>query len=128
MFKLLLDANLSPITAEFLRTLKFDVKSLIEEGLYNLEDGEVIELAKREKRVTVTFDSDFSELWYFKEKGKIGIIHLRLKDQTVENVNLILKDLFVKSKLINKKTVNELIIVKEKSFRVIKGEEILAIF
>src|SRR3989344_1939835 len=122
MFKLLLDANLSPITAEFLRTLKFDVKSLIEEGLYNLEDGEVIELAKREKRVTVTFDSDFSELWYFKEKGKIGIIHLRLKDQTVENVNLILKDLFVKSKLINKKTVNELIIVKEKSFRVIKGE------
>ena len=128
MFKLLLDANLSPITAEFLRTLKFGVKSLIEEGLYNLEDGEVIELAKREKRVTVTFDSDFSELWYFKEKGKIGIIHLRLKDQTVENVNLILKDLFVKSKLINKKTVNELIIVKEKSFRVIKGEEILAIF
>ena len=128
MFKLLLDANLSPITAEFVRTLKFGVKSLIEEGLYNLEDGEVIELAKREKRVTVTFDSDFSELWYFKEKGKIGIIHLRLKDQTVENVNLILKDLFVKSKLINKKTVNELIIVKEKSFRVIKGEEILAIF
>src|SRR3989344_2542575 len=105
MLKLLLDANLSPMTADFLRKLKLNVESLIEEGLYSLEDSEVVKFAKREKRVIVTFDYDFAEIWYFKKKGKIGVIHLRLKDQTVENVNVVLKDFFVKSKLENKKII-----------------------
>ena len=47
--KFLLDANISPETATFLRQFNFNVKSLIEENLSCLSDVEVIDLAKQEK-------------------------------------------------------------------------------
>lgn len=64
MPKLLLDANFSPLTAQYLKMLKYDVKSLLEEGLWNLKDKQVIQLAKEENRAIVTFDYDFAEIWY----------------------------------------------------------------
>ena len=83
--------NISPKTADFLRRFNFDVKSLIEENLSSLDDLEVIKLAKKEKRLIITFDLDFGEIFYFLEKGKIGVIILRLRDQRVEVVNKVLE-------------------------------------
>jgi len=94
MLKLLLNANLSPKTAEFLRKLGFDVKCLLEEGLGSITDDQVINIAKKEKRVIVTFDLDFGEIYHFREEGRLGIIVVRLKNQTVESVNKALKKFF----------------------------------
>ena len=92
--KFILDANLSPITSEFLRNLGFDTTSIIEEKLYYLSDEEVVKEAKNEGRMIVTFDQDFADLWYFREKGKLGIVRIRTKNQTPEHVNEILKKFF----------------------------------
>ena len=46
MRKLLLDANISPETAQFLRTLKYSVKSIQEEGLGKLPDEEIVAITQ----------------------------------------------------------------------------------
>jgi predicted nuclease of predicted toxin-antitoxin system len=84
----LLDANLSPETAEFLRrTFGFDVVDLFALGLSHLTDREIVAMAKREARVVITFDLDFGKIYHRWERGQIGAIVLRLEDQTVESVN-----------------------------------------
>jgi predicted nuclease of predicted toxin-antitoxin system len=86
--KFILDANLSPQTATFLRdTLGLDVVHQREVLPGSPSDNEIVALAKREQRVIVTFDTDFGEIYHFREKGTIGIIQLQLRNQTVDVVN-----------------------------------------
>lgn len=121
MIKFLLDANLSPETAKFLRNLGWETKSLLEENLGEISDEAVVILAKREKRLIITHDLDFGEIYHFKEEGKVGILVLRLKDQTVESTNKILLQ-FLKKKIIEKqKLAKSFIILNENSFRVYKN-------
>ena len=95
MTKLLLDANLSPETGEYLReNFSFNVIDLITENKGVLTDEKVVLLAKKERRIIVTFDLDFGEIYHFREKGKIGVIVLRLQDQRVESVNKTLYKFF----------------------------------
>ena len=66
MHKLLLNANLSPETAQVLREkFNFDVVCLLEENIGALSDKDVVEKAKREKRIIVTSDLDFGEMYHF---------------------------------------------------------------
>lgn len=117
MLKFLLNANLSPETASFLRGLNFDVKCLLEENLSTIDDEEVINIAKKEGRVIITFDLDFGQIYHFREEGKVGIIVLRLEDQTVESVNLVLHDFFANFKGQGDKIQKNLIIVEEGRYR-----------
>lgn len=86
----LLDANISPETANFLRSHGFAVKSLLELDLGNLDDQEVANIARRERSILITFDLDFGEMQYFASDKKFGVIVLRLSDQRVEKVNMVL--------------------------------------
>jgi predicted nuclease of predicted toxin-antitoxin system len=89
--KFLLDANLSTQTATFLsEAFDLDVVDLRSLNPSSLRDREVIELAKRERRVIITFDVDFGELYYLREKAAFGAIVLRLRNQTPESVNRVL--------------------------------------
>lgn len=95
MIKFLLDANISPETRFYLAdTFGFDVVDLISENKAYLTDEEVVVLAKRERRVIITFDLDFGEIYHFKKKGGVGVIILRLDDQTVASVNRTLSYFF----------------------------------
>ena len=97
MAKFLLDANLSPKTRQYLREkFNFDIIDLITENKQGLTDEKVIKLAKKEKRVIITFDLDFGEIYYFSERGSVGIIVLRIQNQTVEFVNKVLFRFFKK--------------------------------
>lgn len=92
---LLLDANLSPVTAEYLTSsFGLDVVALQTLGLGELNDDEVVRLARGERRVIVTFDLDFGEMFHRSELGLFGVIVLRLQDQTVESVNRVLGRFF----------------------------------
>lgn len=94
MISLLLDANLSPETSAFLRSLGIDASDLVSRKLPDLTDLEIVELAKRERRVIVTFDLDFGEIYFRMQRGQIGVIILRLGDQTIEAVNSVLREFF----------------------------------
>ena len=89
--RFLLDANISPETAIFMRSLGYEAKSLIEEDLGGLDDETVAKIVRKEKRVLITFDLDFGEMYYFSSKQKFSVVVLRLADQRVENVNYILE-------------------------------------
>ena len=88
--KFLFDANISPESAVHLRSYGYDVRCLIEEGLGHLPDEKVAALAARERRIIVTFDLDFGEIYHFSGEKRIGVIILRLRDQCVEMVNAVL--------------------------------------
>ena len=93
--RFLLDANLSPETAAYLRaTFGFDVVDLLTLGQSHLTDREIVAMAKRESRVVITFDLDFGKIYHRWERGQIGAMVLRLEDQTVESVNLVLGRFF----------------------------------
>lgn len=95
MTRLLLDANLSPRTAAFLlATFGLDVVALVSLGLSHLDDEQVIELAKREQRIVITFDLDFGRLYHRFARGRVGIIVLRLEHQSVASVNRSLERFF----------------------------------
>ena len=67
MIKFLLDANLSPTTSKYLINLGFNSKSITEERLGYLIDSEIVKIAKKEKRMIITFDLDFGEIYHQKE-------------------------------------------------------------
>ena len=121
MIKLLLDANISPKTREYLvEKFNFNVIDLITENKYNLTDDKVVELAKNEKRIIITFDLDFGEIYYFSEKGKVVMIVLRIQDQTVESVNKILSKFF-KKEAKNIDLEKSLVVIDENKIRIIPG-------
>lgn len=118
MFKFLLDANISPELAVLFRKLGYETKSVLEEGWGKLSDREIIELAKRENRIIVTFDRDFAETWYFKEKGKIGILFLRTRLQTLEHVSRVISS-FIRLKTLEKEKLEvSLVVLSEAGHRI----------
>ena len=56
-----------------------------------MEDAAVAELARKEKRILITFDLDFGEMYYFAANKTFSAIVLRLNDQRVEAVNGVLR-------------------------------------
>ncbi len=97
MTKFLLDANLSPRVARFLtRQLQLDVISLQGERLGELQDHEVVALARREQRVIVTMDRDFSEYFLFSSRPQVGIIYLDIPSNLryIPEINRLLENFF----------------------------------
>jgi len=113
MLRFLLNANISSETADFLNSLGCDAKTVAQFDLEKAEDIEIAEKAVREKRILITMDLDFGEIFYFAVKEKIWIIVLKIRDQTVESVNKHLEWL-LKTKILEKKEFqNTLMIVEE---------------
>jgi len=118
VLKLLLDANLSPKTRKYLeKKFDFNVIDLITENKYGMTDEQVIKLAKKEKRIIITFDLDFGEIYYFNERGKVGTIVLRLENQTVESVNKVL-DKFFQKEAKNIDLERSLVVIDENKIRI----------
>ena len=119
MLKLLLDANISPKTRRYLeKKFDFNVIDLITENKYGMTDEQVIKFAKKEGRVIITFDLDFGEIYYFSESGKVGIIVLRLGDQTVESVNRVL-DKFFQEEAGSINLGKSLVVIDESKIRIV---------
>ena len=122
MLKLLLNANLSPETANILRKeFSFDVKCLLEDNLGEITDASVTELAKKEERIIVTSDLDFGQIYHFNNNSSLGVIVLRLNDQTIEHVNNILKNFFLEFKE-NKTLSTSLVVIEDTRYRFYKTE------
>lgn len=79
MLKFLLDANISYKTADFLNSLGYDAKTVAYFHLQKAEDIEIAKKAIKEKRILITLDLDFGEIFYFSTKDKFSVIVLKLK-------------------------------------------------
>lgn len=118
MLKLLLNANLSPETAHFLREqFSFDVRCILEDNLGKLSDQQITTIAKDEGQIIITSDLDFGQIYHFDESNKLGIIVLRLSDQTIENTNRILKNFFTSFKD-TASLASSLIVIEDTRYRI----------
>lgn len=117
--RLLLDANLSIKTIPALLELfPFNVKHISEIDPTSLPDEQIIDIAIRENRIILTHDLDYGEIYYFRNLQQLGIIMLRLKNQTTENVLKRLYKFFSNNKMYKKNLYRSLVIITENKFRI----------
>lgn len=84
-------------------------------------DERVAELANEQGRVVITFDLDFGEMSHFRGAGRLGVIVLRLRDQTVESVDRVL-DLFFSNPPTDVDLDHSLVVLREHSLRIVRPD------
>ncbi len=85
--KLLGDVGISMSTVRILRQQGHDIVHLREEGLQRLPDSEIMEKARAEGRVVLTFDLDFADLLALGVSTSPSVVIFRLRDETPALVN-----------------------------------------
>ncbi|HEY4611777.1 MAG TPA: DUF5615 family PIN-like protein [Bacteroidota bacterium] len=89
--RFLLDQNLSPQTSAFLRTLGYDVLDVGQLGLAGASDLDILQRARTESRIVITFNADFADVREIPLGNHAGVIRLRIFPQTIEVLHPILK-------------------------------------
>ena len=118
MPQFLLDANISIETAEFLRSDGYTVTTVAEVGLGRADDSLIASFAQEHAYILITFDLDFGYIFHSTNSHSMGIIILRLENQTVESVNPILQRLLSSEIFDNKRNQESLIVVSEMRLRI----------
>lgn len=114
--KFKIDENLPLDAAAVLAAAGHDTESVYSEGLEGAPDRRLIAVCKREQRILITLDYDFSNILIYPPEKHEGIIVLRVEQQNKENViNLIKKLLPILSK---EMILGHLWIVEENKIRV----------
>lgn len=86
---LLLNENIGIKVANFLRNKNYNTKSAIED-FKGVSDKELLEIASQEERLIVTLDTDFCKLIFRDSLPCCGVILLRLKNESPDNISKIL--------------------------------------
>ena len=94
--KILADIHISPITVHFLQDLGYDAIRVNEILPWNSSDKKIVETAKKERRVIITQDLDFSEIISLTGKKAPSLISLRLSSSRIEYVNKRLEEVLPK--------------------------------
>lgn len=116
MTSFLTDENIPPAVAEFLRQKGFDVKEAREVGTPAISDSRIIELARREERVLVTFDRHFVNLLLYPLDSHYGIIRIRIHPPLLSDIVQSLEHFLLKFDLATIKRT--LIVLEREGYRV----------
>lgn len=85
--RFLADAGISPRTVELLSQHGHDVVHVRTLGMDRATDRAIVERARAEARVVLTFDLDFGDILALGVRDKPSVIILRLADERSEIVN-----------------------------------------
>jgi predicted nuclease of predicted toxin-antitoxin system len=85
--RFLADAGISPKTVEFLRRMGHDAVHVREIGMQRAPDLLLVEKAKAEGRVVLTFDLDFGEILAMGVATQPSVLLFRLTDERSDSVN-----------------------------------------
>ncbi len=75
--RLLLDANLSPLSVELLADAGYDAAHVRDFGLLHADDEPILDFAASEVWVVVTEDEDFPALLAHRRASEPSVVHLR---------------------------------------------------
>jgi predicted nuclease of predicted toxin-antitoxin system len=75
--RFLVDANLSPRVAEWLRCRGHDAAHVFERGLAQARDGAIFERAAAERRILLTADLDFGQI-LARSRGSVSTVIFRI--------------------------------------------------
>lgn len=92
--RFLIDENIFPKITSYLRSLGHDVKSLHEEGFFRITDDEIIQMAKNEDRIIITFDKHFGNILKYPPSTTAGIIHIRIHPPLLDDILPAMDSLF----------------------------------
>ena len=87
MKRLLVDEHIARSTVEMLREMGFDVEWAVEEGFQGVDDTVLYQRAVHQKRIILTFDSDFSQMAYASQKHPAGVLVLKFKPRNTHECN-----------------------------------------
>lgn len=119
MTRFLADANISPKTVAFLhQQFNFDIVSITELAAASSSDDLVAELGVQEKRVVITQDAGFGQLYFRYRQGFLGVIVLRLSNQSIDSVNTTLQRFFADQATYSLDLDHSLVIIGESRVRV----------
>lgn len=85
--RFLADGGISPRTVEFLTRLGHEAIHVRTLGMQRAQDPEVVERARADSSVVLTFDLDFGEVLALGILDKPSVIIFRLADQRADSVN-----------------------------------------
>jgi predicted nuclease of predicted toxin-antitoxin system len=81
------DAGISRKTVELLKQIGHEAVHVRDLGMQRATDREIIDRARLENRVVVTFDLDFGEIVALGVLDRPSVILFRLEDETADAVN-----------------------------------------
>ena len=96
MIKFLTDENIPPAVIDFLKNKGLDVKSTQGMAVLGCSDSLVMELARQEGRILISFDKHFSNILLYPPHTHSGVIRIRLHPPLFEDIVQVL-DNFIKS-------------------------------
>lgn len=82
--RFLLDQNLRVQTKRFLQQLGHDVIDTRDLELERATDQEIMDVARSQNRIVITYNSDFADIRDFPPGSHPGVIRLRIHPQTDE--------------------------------------------
>jgi predicted nuclease of predicted toxin-antitoxin system len=85
--RFLADAGVSPQTVQFLQQLGHEAIHVRTLGLQRASDSELVDRARTDSRVVITFDLDFGEILALGILDKPSVILFRLADERPAAVN-----------------------------------------
>jgi predicted nuclease of predicted toxin-antitoxin system len=88
-----IDENLPVEIAKLFSNAGYDAKTVHDQKLSGIKDQNLIDVCKKENRILITFDTDFSDIrTYPPNKGR-GIIVLRISNQSKKYVLKVCKQI-----------------------------------
>jgi predicted nuclease of predicted toxin-antitoxin system len=113
--RFLVDTNLSPRVAEWLRNNGHDAVHVFELGLAAAQDRELFEHAMRKGRIVLTSDLDFGDI-LARSGGSVSVVIIRLRSNTTVRVTARLEKALSQAVLALKK--GAVVILEEARIRV----------
>ena len=114
--RFLADAGISPRTVEFLRLRGHDAVHVRELALERATDRELVDKARGDSRVLLTFDLDFGEILALGVVDGPSVVTFRLADERADAVNRRLE--VVLSEQTNAPASGALVLVEDARYRV----------
>ena len=113
MAKFLADENIAPKVIRALRAEGFQVQDVYELDLVSAPDKEILKIARKENAVILTHDKDFGNLIRQPDQLHGGVILLRFRNQSPNNV---IKHLIPFLQAIREKNLQYKLIVMREGF------------
>jgi predicted nuclease of predicted toxin-antitoxin system len=117
MLKFLVDENLSPLLAHYLRDLNYNASAVREVGLKGKSDMDLVRWIQKERAILITSDLDFGEFFYWQSLGKFGVVIIRSKSQKYKTHRQILEYLHQQGVLKDKRLKNSLVMATKGKYR-----------
>jgi len=86
MVKFLADENIPPIIIDFIRKRGFDIKDIYKIGKSGLSDEGIMEIARAEKRILISFDKHFADIIKYPPNSHHGIIRIRIHPPLISSL------------------------------------------